>query len=148
MGAIRIRDQTADKNNPQVIHMTPVHQLTFCEVKSCMFVRNKSFIKAFFLNFKPLLPAKSPFFIILLFPVKKLSRLNQERIMHQIKHIKHIKTVLNIDVGKFSWLFHWRKQNNRLSTQISAKSSSLNLKLLKGVNGCPFSTSWYDSLGS
>ncbi len=38
MGAVRVRDQTADKDNPQVIHMTTVHQLTFYEVKSCMFV--------------------------------------------------------------------------------------------------------------
>ncbi len=29
-------------NNPQVTRMTPVHQLMSCEVKSCMFVRNKS----------------------------------------------------------------------------------------------------------
>ncbi len=29
-------------NNPQVIHTTPVHQLTSCEVKSYVFVRNKS----------------------------------------------------------------------------------------------------------
>ncbi len=32
-------------NNIQVIHTTPVHQLTSCETKSCMFVRNKSIIK-------------------------------------------------------------------------------------------------------
>ncbi len=41
MGAIRTRDQTADKNIA-VIHTTPVHQLTSCEVKSCVFVINKS----------------------------------------------------------------------------------------------------------
>ncbi len=34
-------------NNPQVIHVTPVHQLMSCEVKSCMFVINKYIIKAF-----------------------------------------------------------------------------------------------------
>ncbi len=45
MGAIRIRVQTADKNN-SVIHTTPVHQLMPCEEKSCVLVRNKS-IKAF-----------------------------------------------------------------------------------------------------
>ncbi len=32
-------------NNPQVIHTPPVHQLTSCEAKGCMFVRNKSIIK-------------------------------------------------------------------------------------------------------
>ncbi len=31
----------------QVIHTTPVHHLTYCEVKSCLFVRNKSIIKGF-----------------------------------------------------------------------------------------------------
>ncbi len=31
-------------NNPQFIHMTPVHQLMSCEVESCVFVRNKSII--------------------------------------------------------------------------------------------------------
>ncbi len=52
MGAVRMRVQTADKNhnNPQVIHTTPVDQLTSWEVKSCMFVRNKSIIIEF--NFK------------------------------------------------------------------------------------------------
>ncbi len=40
-------------NNPQVVHTTPAHQLMSCEVKSCMFIRNKSIIKMF-LNFKPL----------------------------------------------------------------------------------------------
>ncbi len=34
-------------NNPHVIHTTPVHQLISCEVKSCMFVRNISIMKAF-----------------------------------------------------------------------------------------------------
>ncbi len=46
MGAIKIRVQTADKNN-SIIHTTPVHQLMPCEEKSCVFVQNKSIIKAF-----------------------------------------------------------------------------------------------------
>jgi len=33
MGAVRMRVQTADKNNT-IIHTTPVHQLTSCEAKS------------------------------------------------------------------------------------------------------------------
>ncbi len=45
MGAVRMRVQTADQNNPQVVNMTLGHQLTSSEVKSCMFVRNKSIIK-------------------------------------------------------------------------------------------------------
>ncbi len=49
MCAVRIRVQTADKtsNNPEVIHTTPVHQLTSCEVKSEVFVEKKSIIKFF-----------------------------------------------------------------------------------------------------
>ncbi len=40
MGAIRTRVQTADKNIT-IIHTTPVLQLTSCEAKNCVFVRNK-----------------------------------------------------------------------------------------------------------
>ncbi len=48
MGAVRMRVQTTDKNhNPQVIHMTPVHKLRSCEMKSYAFVRNKAIIKTF-----------------------------------------------------------------------------------------------------
>ncbi len=47
MGTVRMRVQTADKNNLQVIHTTPVHQLTSWEDKSCMFVRNKYIVKIF-----------------------------------------------------------------------------------------------------
>ncbi len=46
MGAIRMRVQTADKNIT-AIHTTPVHHLICCELKSCMFVRNKSTNKSF-----------------------------------------------------------------------------------------------------
>ncbi len=49
MGAVRMRaKQLIEKNhnNPPVIHTTPVHQLTSCEVKSCVFGRNKSIINA------------------------------------------------------------------------------------------------------
>ncbi len=60
MGVVRMRVWTADKkhhNNPQVIHMTPVHQLMSCEVKSYMFVW--------------WILAKIPYSIIILPPVKK-----------------------------------------------------------------------------
>ncbi len=46
MGAVRMRVQTADKNIT-IIHTTAVHRLTSCEVKSCVFVRNKCIIKMF-----------------------------------------------------------------------------------------------------
>ncbi len=36
MGAVRMRVQTADKNIT-IIHTTPVHQLTSCEVKSYVY---------------------------------------------------------------------------------------------------------------
>ncbi len=42
MGAVRMRVQTADKNIT-IIHMTPVYQLTSCEVKSGTFFVNKQF---------------------------------------------------------------------------------------------------------
>ncbi len=45
MGAIRMRVQTTDKNNPQVIHMTPV--LTLCEVKKMNVLSNKFSINMF-----------------------------------------------------------------------------------------------------
>ncbi len=44
MGAVRMRVQTSDKNI-SIIHTTPVHRLMTCEVKRCVFVRNKSIIK-------------------------------------------------------------------------------------------------------
>ncbi len=55
MGAVSMRVQTADRSIT-IIHTTPVHQLMSCEVKSCVFVKNKSIIKHF--NFKPSLLAK------------------------------------------------------------------------------------------
>ncbi len=48
MGAVRIRVQTDDKNIT-IIHTSPVHQLMTCEVKSCVFVRNKSIFKVFYI---------------------------------------------------------------------------------------------------
>ncbi len=50
-GAIRLRVQTADKNSTIIHkysnHLTSVYELTFCEVKSCVFVINKSIITEF-----------------------------------------------------------------------------------------------------
>ncbi len=37
--------EPADKNIT-IIHTTPVHRLTSCEVKSCVFLRNKSIISS------------------------------------------------------------------------------------------------------
>ncbi len=45
--------QTAHKkyhNIPKVIHMTPVHQLMSCEVKSCVLVRISFFVFSFRVN--------------------------------------------------------------------------------------------------
>ncbi len=55
MGAVRMRVQTADKNIT-IIHTTSVHQLISCEVKNCVFVKNKAIIKAFI--FKPTYQSK------------------------------------------------------------------------------------------
>ncbi len=50
MGAIRMRVQTADKNNnAQVIYTTPILKLISCEVKSCMSVINHQDVFFFFL---------------------------------------------------------------------------------------------------
>ncbi len=46
MGAVRMSVQKADKYIT-IIHTTQVHQLMSCEVKSCVFVRNKSIMKRF-----------------------------------------------------------------------------------------------------
>ncbi len=54
MGAIRMRVQTSDKNIT-VIHTTPVHQLTSCEVKSCMFVKKYIYQGSLTLNITYLL---------------------------------------------------------------------------------------------
>ncbi len=48
MGAVRMRVQTADKNITMIHKVTPVHQLTSCDIKIFMFVIIKSIIKAFF----------------------------------------------------------------------------------------------------
>ncbi len=81
MGAVRMK---VDKyhNNPQVIHTTPVHQLTFYEVKSYMFERN--------ISIKTLLTSNRCFWLkykssihTIRSPVKNLSCLNQERNMHR-----------------------------------------------------------------
>ncbi len=73
MGAVRMRVQTADKKIT-IIHTTPVHQLTSCDAKSCVFERNKFIIKAFF-NFKTVTFGQNtiPLSIIWFFPVKKKS---------------------------------------------------------------------------
>uniref|UniRef100_A0A672L0D4 Adenine DNA glycosylase n=1 Tax=Sinocyclocheilus grahami TaxID=75366 RepID=A0A672L0D4_SINGR len=49
ISSIALGQLIKNHNDPQVIHTTPVHKLTSCEVKSCMFVRNKSIMKTFFL---------------------------------------------------------------------------------------------------
>ncbi len=109
MGAFRMRVQTADKNIT-VVHKTPVHHLTSCKVKSCMFVRKKSI--------KMLLMSNKSF--ILFSPLKKLSHLNRERNMHRSNTIykwKQSKTALNKYFGGFrcertaeNGLFSWRKR--------------------------------------
>ncbi len=63
MGAVRMRVQTANKkyhNNSQVIHTTPIHHLMSIEVKSYLFVTNKSINMTFLTSRfnKPFLLAK------------------------------------------------------------------------------------------
>ncbi len=73
-------------NPHKVIHTTPAHQLTSCEVKSCIFVRKKP-CRHFRIGWNT-----SPLSIIFLSPVKKSSRLNRERHMQRSKESK---TLLN-----------------------------------------------------
>ncbi len=69
MGAVRMRVQTADKNITMIHKVTPVHQLTSCDIKIFMFIMNKSIIKAFLtLNHHFWIKYES---IIMLPPVKK-----------------------------------------------------------------------------
>ncbi len=97
---------------------TPVHQLTSCEVKSCVLVETNPSLRYF--NIKPLLLA-SPLSIILFFlPMKKLSHLSQERHIHRSSTACKPKTALNKYVGGFRCVrslrtngdthFHWRKR--------------------------------------
>ncbi len=52
MGAVRMRVQAADKNS------TKIHQLISCELKSCVFVRNKSIINQLTYLFRTVLSYK------------------------------------------------------------------------------------------
>ncbi len=80
MGAVRMRVQTAAKNIT-IIHTTPVHQLTCCEVKSSMFVINKSIIKMF---------------LTLLFASEKVVSSESGEKYVQIKHCLQVKSKTNM----------------------------------------------------
>ncbi len=139
MGAV----QTADKNIT-VIHTTPVHQLMHCEVKSPVFIMNKTITMIFFFIFKPLI--RNLLYIILLSPVSTLSCLNQERNMHRSSTVyrwKQFKTVLNKYVCGF-WcarttediLFHWRKLYYKLWTNMLVRIGVLKSKHIDGFVSC------------
>ncbi len=105
MGAVRTRVQTADAehyNNPQVIHMTPVHQLMSCEVKRLVFVRNKSIINAFKLFAAALAKLPSSKHNIA-FSREKKSTPSPVILSHQNTPKNHF--------GLFQkwFIFHWRK---------------------------------------
>ncbi len=79
-------------NNPQVIHTTPVHQLTSWEDRSCVFVRNKSIIKTFLTsNHHFQLKCES---IITLPPVKKSSPVVSHIKIHSHIYLELFWTVL------------------------------------------------------
>ncbi len=101
MGAVRMRVQTAYKIIT-IIHTTADHQLTFCEVKSCMFVREKC-IKTIFLNFKPLLPGKIWIIypsIILLSLGENQSCLNKEGSLHRSSSVVRGQQGMDFVTGK------------------------------------------------
>ncbi len=83
--------------NITIIHVAPVHQFLSCEVKSCMFVRNKSIIKMF-------LTSNWCFCLKCDSYIHSIARLNQERNMHKSSTIykrKQSKHFLNENVGRF-----------------------------------------------
>ncbi len=79
MGAVRMRVQTTDENITIIHNLTPVHQLMSCEVKSYMFKINKSIIKMFYCNFKPVLLAKTRVLHSIVFSREKSYCLNKDR---------------------------------------------------------------------
>ncbi len=97
MGAVRMRVQTADKNMT-IIHINPRHSspsinILCKEVKSCVFVRNKS-IKKIFFNIKPLLLTKYKSSIPnIAFPSEKVILSESGEKYSQIKHSLYAKTV-------------------------------------------------------
>ncbi len=133
MGAIRIRVQIADKNN-SVIHTTPVHQLMTCEEKSCVFIRNKSIIKAF-LTSNPC-PLSSVHNIVFSNEKVILSESGEK-----YAQIPIYKKNSSKQMGRGFWckrttgdgLFYWRKYYFGLKTGILVKSESLKLKSLDGL---------------
>ncbi len=95
MGAVRMRVQTADKNIT-IIHTTPVHQLTSCEVKKkCVYK------KQFLFNLK------------LLYPLKKILSEWGEKYA-QIKHCLQAKRVLNTNKQICWQILMW--EDNRVWT--------------------------------
>ncbi len=94
MGAVRMRVQTTDKNIT-IIHTTPVHQLTSCEVKNCMLVRNQS-IKTCISTSNWCFWLKAECCVHNF----AISCVNQGRYMHRSSTV-YKKTVLNKYVGGF-----------------------------------------------
>ncbi len=91
-------------NNPQVIHTTPVHQLTSCEATRCMFVRNESIIRMFFcfwLKYESIIHNNT------------LCRLNQERNMDG-SSIIYKQTVQNCSKQICGWILMWEDNRDGL----------------------------------
>ncbi len=93
MGAVRMRVQTADKNIT-IIHTTPVHQLTSWEVKSCVFVRNKS-IKTFLTSNRCFWPKCESIIHNIAFSSEKVVWSESGEKSAQTKHRLQTKTALN-----------------------------------------------------
>ncbi len=84
-------------NNPQVIHITPVHQLVSGEGKRCTFLRNKSIIITFL---RHCFGVHNP--IMVLSPVKKSE---SGETSAQIKHCLQTKSVQNRSKQICGWMF-------------------------------------------
>ncbi len=141
MGAVRMRVliKTANKYIT-IIHMIPVHQLTFCEVKNCVFVRNKSIIKMF-LTSNVCFRLKYESSIQNISPVKRYSHLNQEWNIYRCLQTKTFqnsskqicKWILMWKDNRW-WTFPWRKNYYWFWTHILSRNDGLNLKCLN--DGC------------
>ncbi len=129
MGAVRMRVRTADKNITIItreIHAT--HRLTSCEVKICLFVRNKSIIKMHlktpetcsvhnntFTSSEKVQPLLSPhitIFIYFIYLFRTVFAYKQCLICAYLSYDSDLNT-----------FFHWRKQYywHRISNNLKLK---------------------------
>ncbi len=124
--------QLIKTHNPQVIHTTPVHQLTSGEDKSCTFIRNKSIIKTFLtsncrfqLKYESIIHNNAS-------SSEKVFWSESGEKSAQIKHCLQAKTVQNRSKQVCGWILMWETTGDGLflwrdglQTCILARNNSL-----------------------